>query len=326
MRSEYALTLVLTAALLHGGRAPDADGRPVEADVRVGQAAETLRVDRAGSLDEAIRAMGARFEAAHPGVVVLGERGGSVDLARRATAAATTPDVIALADYAIIPRLLVPVCAAWYAAFARNSMVLAYTDRSAHASEIDAGNWVDILLRPGVRSGHSDPARDPGGYRAVLVLRLAERHYRRPGLGAALERAAPVVVSPPGQTLYDRLEDGTLDYVLTYRSSALARGLRTIELPAEINLSDPARAASYAEVSLQLPREPGATDSIVIRGEPILYGVTVPNRAAHRELAEQFVRDMLSGAGQSLLREHGFLVPDDPITAGEVPPVVRGGP
>ena len=288
--------------------------------------ADTLLVDRAGSLDDVMRAMGAQFEASHPGVVVRGEHGGSVDMARRATDPKTTPDVLGTADFAIIPRVLMPRYATWYAAFARNAIVLAYTDRSKYASEVDSSNWVEVLLRPGVHGGHSDPARDPGGYRAVLALRLTERYYHRPGLAAKLERVFPVAVAPPNQNLLDLLDVGRIDYVLLYRSTARARGLRTLELPEDINLSDPGRAATYGQASIEVAREPGAKDSILIRGEPILYGVTVPKAAAHRKLAEQFVRDLLGEEGKAVLRENGFLVPDRAITGGELPPGLRTSP
>ncbi len=281
--------------------------------------AETLLVNRAGSLDDVIRAVGARFEAAHPGVLVRGDHGGSVDMALRATDPPTTPDVVATADYAIIPRLLIPRYATWYAGFAGNAIVLAYTDRSRHAAELTERNWVDLLLRPGVRGGYSDPGRDPGGYWAVLVMRLAEVYYRRPGLAARLEQMSPVVNAAAKQNLLDLLKNGEIDYLLLYRSTARSQGLRILELPAEINLGDPARAAAYGTVSLEVPREPGASDSVLIHGRPVIYGVTIPAAARHPELAKAFVRDLIGQTGQSILRGQGFTQLDRVITGGQVP-------
>jgi molybdate/tungstate transport system substrate-binding protein len=47
-------------------------------------------------------------------------------------------------------------------------MVLAYTERSAGAGEVNGANWWQVLLRPDVRVGRSDPALDPSGYRALM--------------------------------------------------------------------------------------------------------------------------------------------------------------
>ncbi len=44
--------------------------------------------------------------------------------------------------------------------------------------KIDAGNWHEILLRPDVQYGHSDPNSDPCGYRSLLTWQLAEKYYK----------------------------------------------------------------------------------------------------------------------------------------------------
>ena len=60
-------------------------------------------------------------------------------------------DVLGVADYGVIAKLLIPKYAGWYATFARNAMVLIYTDHSAGAKEINGQNWWQVLLRPDVR-------------------------------------------------------------------------------------------------------------------------------------------------------------------------------
>src|SRR5688572_13132389 len=149
-----------------------------------------LVVFNAGSLARPIRAALDSF-AVREGVRFEQEQAGSLETARKLTELGRVPDIIALADYQIFPQLLVPEHAAWYARFAHNRMVLAHTARSRHADGITPANWWQIVLRPGVETGHSDPDLDPAGYRALLVMRLAERYYRQPGLAARLERAVP---------------------------------------------------------------------------------------------------------------------------------------
>src|SRR6185503_18609137 len=96
------------------------------------------------------------------------------------------PDVVAVADYGVIAKLLLPQYASWYVTFASNAMVLAYTERSSGAAGITGENWWRVLLRKDVRWGSSDPNLDPNGYRALMVAQLAEAHYRQPSLAARL--------------------------------------------------------------------------------------------------------------------------------------------
>jgi molybdate/tungstate transport system substrate-binding protein len=312
-RASVAVLTVLTVFSASVERL-DAQGSIRAADSVTGP----LVVSSAGSLAGSMTEMLATLTKEYPGIAPRQTTGGSVDAARQAMDSATVPDVLALADVAIIPRLLVPQHATWYAAFARNAMVIAYTDRSAHASEITAGNWTDILLRPGVRSGHADPALDPGGYRARFVFQLAERHYRRKGLAARLDAAVPTVSAPAGENLVTMLERGTLDYVVVYRTTARERGLRSVELPPEVNLSDPALSATYRTASVRVTN-PGNRAATELYGEPILYGVTIPRRAAHPVTARAFVRLLLSPEGQAILRQHGFTVPEHPAIQGTPP-------
>ena len=70
-------------------------------------------------------------------------------------------------------------------------MVVAYTSRSRYASEISAGNWRSVLLRPDVLVGRTDPVLAPAGYRALLTYQLAESFYHEPGLAHRLEERTP---------------------------------------------------------------------------------------------------------------------------------------
>ena len=83
-----------------------------------------------------------------------------------------------------------------------------------------------------MRAGHSDPALDPNGYRTLIVLQLAERYYREPGLAQRLEAAMPPKYQRPKEAdLTALLQAGELDYAWTYRSLAETNGLRYVTLP-----------------------------------------------------------------------------------------------
>jgi molybdate/tungstate transport system substrate-binding protein len=281
-----------------------------------------LVVFNAGSLAAPMRELLRAFEALHPAVRHAQESSGSLEAARKLTELDKIPDLIAVADYQVIPALLVPAHATWYISFARNAMVLIHTPQSTGAREINGANWWRILLQPGVRTGRSDPALDPNGYRTLLTLQLAEAHLRMPGLATRLLTAMPNRwVRPKEADLLALVQAGELDYAWSYRSIAEATRLPFVTLPPEIDLSDPARAEWYGRTSVRVPGGSVASrDSITIRGEPIVYGLTIPTRAPHRRTAEAFVRFMLSPAGGAILRRLGFSVLDPPIAAGPARP------
>ncbi len=76
----------------------------------------------------------------------------------------------------MVDNLLRPEFATFNIRFASNEMVIAYTDRSAHRSDLSATSWPEVLLRDDVTYGRADPNRDPCGYRTEMLFQLAERH------------------------------------------------------------------------------------------------------------------------------------------------------
>ena len=252
------------------------------------------------------------------------ESSGSLEAARKLTELDKIPDVLAVADYNVIDDLLRPKYATWYANFARNAMVLAYTDRSIDAATIDSTNWWRILLKKGVRAGHSDPALDPNGYRTLIVLQLAERYYREPGLAPRLDAAMPPKYQRPKEAqLTALLQAGELDYAWTYRSLADTDGLKDVSLPRAIDLSDPSLTQDYGKASVRIPGANRASgDSLKLRGEPIVYALTIPVGAPHPALAAAFVRFVLSPAGRAILQKNGFGVLPVPAVVGTPPPDV----
>ena len=282
---------------------------------------DTVVVFTAASLAVPFRAALDSF-ARRTGTVVRRENGASLDLARRITELHRVPDVIALADEEVFPQLLVPRATSWYARFARNRLVLAYTDRSHGAARISAVNWHRVLLRSDVRVGRSDPRLAPVGYRTLLLYRLAESHYRQPGLAARLEaRTPPALLRANASELVALLQAGELDYIVDYESLARANRLRFVRLPPEIDLGDPARAREYARASVRVARR---TDTTTHSGSPIVYAASVPRLAPHPAAGARFMAYLLSPAGQSLLRAHAVDALATPDLVGDsVPPALR---
>jgi molybdate/tungstate transport system substrate-binding protein len=278
-----------------------------------------LIVFNAGSLARPLRAALDTF-AAREGVRVEQEQAGSLETARKVTELGRIPDVIALADHEIFPQLLVPEHASWYARFARNRMVLAHTPQSRHADSITPANWWRIVLRPGVETGHSDPNLDPAGYRSLLVMQLAEWYYRQPGLAERLKRAVPPRnVRPKEIDLVALLETGELDYAFEYESVARGASLGFIPFPDSISLGNMSDSAFYEGAMVRIVgHRPG--DSITMRGEPIVYALSIPRRAAHPRLAERFVMFLMSEDGRRILRANHLDALDSPVVSGEDAP------
>lgn len=276
-----------------------------------------LIIFNAGSLAAPVADLLREFVHLHPGVKPEQESSGSLDAARKITELRKTCDILAVADYEVIPSLLVPQYAEWYALFARNQMVLMYTERSKFASEINSNNWYEILLRPGVQAGHSDPNADPGGYRTLLVWQLAEKHYQRPGLYRQLDGAVPARnIRPKSVELVALLQSGELDYIYGYRSIAEQDKLPFVTFPPEIDLSDINKADLYASVAVEVAgKKPGET--IKIKGLPIIFGLTILKGAPHESLAEAFIQFMFSSPGQRIMKRN-YLVLIAPLLAGDV--------
>ena len=274
----------------------------------------TLVAFNAGSLARPMRAALDSF-AAREGVTVLQESAGSLESARKLTELGKIPDVIALADEEVFPQLLMPKHAAWYARFAHNRMVLAYGPRSRGAEGITGDNWWRVILRPDVETGRADPQRDPNGYRTLLVAQLAEHHYAQPGLAARLLLAMPERNVRASETdLVGLLQAGELDYIWSYESMARAQGLSYVRLPDAIDLSTPAESASYERASVTVLGTRG--DSVTFRGRPIVYAVSVPHGAPHPDVAERFLRFLLSADGRRVLRAEGLDALDAPSVIG----------
>ena len=282
---------------------------------------QTLTIFGAGTLAAPFRQIDAAFEKLHPGAVLHAQFGGSVMMARKITDLHQHADVLAVADYSVIPKFLFgeSKAADWYVGFARNAITFVYTEKSKFAPEISSANWYDVLARPGVQIGRSNPDTDPSGYQTLQMLALAERHYHSPNLAAALLTNAPRENIRDTETeLLAALQLGQIDYLAIYRSDALQHHLRYLDLPAAIDLSDPARAGTYATAVAQ-------TKNGDLPGKPIIYAVTVPTGADQPDLAAEFVAFLLGPAGRAIMAGNGFgnVDPADAVNIDKVPASFR---
>ncbi len=260
----------------------------------------------AGSLSVPFSRMKKEFEAEHRGVEVLLEASGSIRAARKISDLKKPCDIIASADANVIDTYLVPAHADCSIRFASNQIVLCYTSDSRYARDISQKNWYSVLRKSDVAWGHSDPNLDPCGYRALMVLQLAETYYREPGLYAGLMANRPVEhVRPKSVELLSLLQTRNLDYAWEYRSVAIQHGLRYLSLPDEINLGDHRFDSRYATATVSVAgKSPGTMN--VIKGESCTYGVALVKDAPNPAAAVAFLRYMLDPRkGLAIFRDAG---------------------
>jgi molybdate/tungstate transport system substrate-binding protein len=237
------------------------------------------------------------------------EAHGSAEVARLVADGQKDPDVVSVADVALFDSPLEPD---WFAEFATNSIVVAYnpeTEGGKRVAEAGSDEWYRPLLGDEVALGRTDPDLDPLGYRALFVLELASDYY---DTDVDLREAIPTreQIYPETQ-LVSQFETGAIDAAIAYRNMAVERGYEYVDLPAEIDLSEPAHADRYAAASYELP------SGKVVAGGLISYGSTVRHRSpAVMDVFEAHVTG-------SYLNEFGFVVPDDyPRFTGDAPDTI----
>lgn len=283
---------------------------------------DTVLVYLAASLTKPLQAALDSF-AVRNDIVVQRESGASLEHARKITELGRIPDVIALADVEVFPQLLMPDHVRWYAEFARNRMIIGYTDRSRHAAEIDSTNWPRVLAMSDVQVGRPDPDLAPAGYRTLLMLELAERYYHSPGLAARVLANAPRRnMRPNAAELAALLQTGELDYIFDYESVALAYGFKALHLPAGIDLGDPALSGAYATAHVRVQGK--GSDSATFAGAPIVYALSIPRGAPHASAAQRLATFLLSADGRRMMRAARVDALDEAVFVGtDVPDVLR---
>ena len=272
-------------------------GSPAE-DTRV------LHIIHAGSLTYPVQKLTEAFGKEHPDVRFRTEAWGSKAGARRVIEIEAPADVFLSADYMVIEHMLIPQHASWYVAFAANEMAIVHTHRSRYSDEINQDNWPEILLRPDVSIGRSNPDHDPCGVRTVFTCKLAEIYFEEDGLARQLLEKDRRNIRPKETDLIALLESGHLDYIFLYRSVAQQHQLPYLQLPPKLSLGDPDLQQFYAQVQTQtMGARPGET--ITETGQAMVYGATIPHKTNNPELAEKFVEFLLSPQGIAIMEALG---------------------
>ncbi len=232
----------------------------------------------------------------HPELPAIVTPGGSVDLIRDCISGEPC-DLLISADDAIIRSMMMPEYTDGYRIWAGNKMVVC-------GEGIATGNWEEKLLAADATFKHHNPYGDPGGYRAVMAMLLAD--YFKPGLTDRLMNHPGHIGMEKDPGPFGNLQPAKYEFM--YYSGATMWGRDFAELPAIMDLSDPAMAEEYARVSFAVDEENRVTAT------PISHALTIPKRAFHKEAAQEFAGMFLAidKEARGFLPREG-IVGEDPI-------------
>ncbi len=264
-----------------------------------------LIIFHAGSLSVPFKEIAAEFNKLYPKVKILMESAGSVASARKITDLNRPCDILASSDYGVIDNMLIPKYADWNIKFVSNELSIVYQEKSHLANQINSKNWYELLMKKEVAFGRADPNADPCGYRTVMSLQLAEKYYKKPGLAKMISDKDQNYIRPKEVDLLAILESGSIDYIFLYRSVAIQHNLKYITLPDEINLKNIDFAAQYATATAKINgKEPGKKETV--KGEPMVYGITMLRDAPNKPAAIAFLQFLLSKEkGMKIMEKDG---------------------
>jgi molybdate/tungstate transport system substrate-binding protein len=197
---------------------------------------------------------------------------------------------------------------------ASTQMVVAYSPKSKFVPDFEAAargqkKWYEVLQTSGLRFGRTDPGTDPQGQNIIFTVLLAENFYKQPGLADRIlggyQNPQQIFTEP---SLLSRLEAGQIDASSGYLSATRSHHLPYIQLPDEINLSNPAmEAAWYKNVQFSITLSGGK--AATLNTQPLVFYATALKDSKQPTLAEKFVQFLQSPEGQKLLDDNGYSPP-----------------
>jgi len=310
MEKKYIVGIIVAALVI--------TGLVIGGFLLIGPQKTTLKIFHAGSLTIPFQEVEEEFESDYPNIDIQLEPAGSVQCVTKITEAGKIAEVLASADWKLIPSMPSEY-QDYYIKFAVNRMVLAYTNESARKDEINTDNFYQILNDSNVKWGFSNPNLDPCGYRSLMVLQLAEFRY---GVDTLLEdlvlehsditnttdgtnynittpeplgvdTESNVVIRDKSVDLVSLIQIGGLDYAFEYQSVAEQYDLEYVQLDEMIDLSNSSYDSTYERV--KVIKTTGAST-----GNSITYGITVPKNANLPDLGAKFIEYLINGTGKTI--------------------------
>ncbi|MCB4204316.1 substrate-binding domain-containing protein [Deferribacterales bacterium Es71-Z0220] len=198
--------------------------------------------------------------------------------------------------------------------FASSQMVLAYANKSKFSSIINQENWPYYLRKKEVSFGLVNNFNRICNVRPLLALKLAAYNYSQPGLYDTLYNHS--VKFESFDSMVSSLKNGEIDYFITYKSSAIENGLKYIELPNMVSLSDDCFREKYRKTYVDLPQSDGSLKRFY--GDCISFMLAVKKDDSKSQEIADFIRFVLSDNSKAVLEKRGFNVSYSPEFRGRL--------
>jgi molybdate/tungstate transport system substrate-binding protein len=238
--------------------------------------------------------------AASMGIEMRGRAQGSDALAQLIVSGSIPVDVFIPVTPGPMNTVLKAGKAQHAAPIARTEMVIAYSQKSSFAAAFASQPWYEVLQRPGVRFGRTDPATDPQGRNIVFTMQLAETYYKQPGLAKKIlgdtVNASQIFSEPSVEA---RLQSGELDAASAYKTQPGPFNIPFVRLPEEINLGNASMNATYQTASFDL-------NGKTYHPQPLVYYAATITGSPHAERAAAFVQWFSSPPAQAILRKYAY--------------------
>ncbi|MFP4174819.1 MAG: extracellular solute-binding protein [Halobacteriales archaeon] len=244
------------------------------------------------------------------GTAYSGEYYGSTAVMRMVQEGQKSPAVVVSADAGLLRERLYDEYADWDVVFASNSVGIAYNEDTRVGERLEDGDtWYEVLRDADKGEvAISDPDLDPLGYRAVQMFELAEEKYGLDGFKDGM--LAKVYKEPQEAQLLAGVRSGTRSAAIAYGNMAVDHGIPFLELPDDINFSDPELTDKYAEATYTME------DGTTVEGSPVLYNATILKDSKRRDAGTAFVSFLLDS--DETLADNGLTIVD-PRYNGDVP-------
>lgn len=287
----------------------------------------TLSILGAGTLDTLFPQLANSLANETPGISVPAatqEYEGSLDVTTAITSTGALTDVVAVADYRLIPQLLEPRYAGYEVIFGSTPEVLAYNASLPAFVGINSSNWgqklLDAVSGTGGVLGVWNASTDPNGYNEIFSLELQGMLYG--GSPSAIYGhfytggSNQVAVPNPTTTRTESeaqaatlVEKGLVSAVITYRSYAIIHHMTYVSFEPIVGLAatNATALADYAQLSTEVTTSSGGSQSVA--AAPVLFAVTVPSNAPNPALGAAFLHLLLSPQGNAILSEGGAYTP-----------------
>jgi ABC-type molybdate transport system substrate-binding protein len=250
------------------------------------------------ALAQAVKSISDHYQKLNPDCSIIIEPSPAKIAVRKIIDLGKTPDLLIFySNYLARAENLIPSVTGCLIQFARDKLVIAYTDSSQGGPDITVKNWPDYLFSDNIKFGIVKKEMDPLGIYTESMALLAESLFNksRPGFFDKWQKSfsqSEVRANPID--LVRQAETGNIDYAIIYSSLARAHRLKTLDLQEELNFSK--TTLSWVTAKIGTVKIKGPAQETSIPGE-LIWAIACPlNEGPHPRATSKFLSYLASGA------------------------------